>query len=620
MRLRQEGLLQRLSPRRPEERGAVLVMAAVGMVLSMIAGGLAIDLGRLAQTARENQKVADLAALDASRDVPAKFQQLAEESALRNGFPLGTAGYSLLAVEGTKVGGTCQSMVGAGSVCVTVTAPHKNAFPFVPGGDSVTRTAVAGHGAAIGTVRVGSSVASASGNIGLTQLKVFNKTISSLIGGDYSTDLVGWQGLASGTVTFGALTSELGKLPGKATFNTGTTNEVLNTTFTMGQLLTAMANVLNKDGTTTVGTNVENIGAKVDGAYLSQDLKLYDLFNVGSVVVGNKQDVANATLNVLDLIRGGAILANGDHLASFNFKAEDVVGPVIPGGFNNVTVTMGLIEGPQQSLPGPAGIGGVPPKYYTSAETSQIRIRLDVALKVPLLQPLTKTVSVLGVDVTTTVLNIGSLVDTTVSYYLNAGTAHAYLEEVKCGSSATPTSVKIKGVTETGSTKVGLVNDTALSTESTTPVPVGNQPVATLPLIATVRTATTGLASQTIAGNGPTGEIKTFTEPYDGATSQHVSGDVFRLPSVADANLVVSPIVVGLNTGTLVSDLVSGINATGLTFNNSTQGLTTSVIKPVYDALGLSFGTADLWAPPVQTCAALSQLPVQTTNTPVLKG
>jgi hypothetical protein len=180
--------------------------------------------------------------------------------------------------------------------------------------------------------------------------------------------------------------------------------------------------------------------------------------------------------------------------------------------------------------------------------------------------------------------------------------------------------VKIKGVTETGSTKLGLVNNTGLSTESTTPVPVGDQPVATIPLIATVKTATTGLASQTIAGNGPAGEIKTFTAPYDGATSEHVSGDVFRLPSIADANLVVSPIVVGLNTGTLVSDLVSGINATGLTFNNATQGLTTSVIKPVYDALGLSFGTAYLWAPPVQTCAALSQLPVQTTDTPVLKG
>jgi uncharacterized membrane protein len=617
MRLRQESLLRRLSPRRSEERGAILVMAAVGVVLSMIAGGLAIDLGRLAQTARENQKVADLAALDASRDVPTKFQQLAEESALRNGFPLGTAGYSLLAIEGTKVGGTCQSVAGAGSVCVTVTSPHKNAFPFVPGGDSVTRTAVAGAGNAIGRVRVGSSLASASGGIAAaTQLKVFNKTISSLIGGNYSTDLVGWQGLASGTVTFAALTSELGKLPGKATFNTGTTTEVLDTTFTMGQLLTAMANVLNKNGTTTVGTNVENIGAKVDGAYLSQDLKLYDLFNVGSVVVGNKQDVANATLNVLDLIRGGAILANGSNLASFNFSAADVVGPVIPGGFSNVTVTMGLIEGPQTSLPGPAGIGGVPPKYYTSAETSQIRVRLDVSLRVPLLQDLTKTV----LGVTTTVLAVGSLVDTTVSYYLNAGTAHAYLEEVNCGSSATPTSVKIKGVTETGSTKLGLVNNTGLSTESTTPVPVGDQPVATIPLIATVKTATTGLASQTIAGNGPAGEIKTFTAPYDGATSEHVSGDVFRLPSIADANLVVSPIVVGLNTGTLVSDLVSGINATGLTFNNATQGLTTSVIKPVYDALGLSFGTAHLWAPPVQTCAALSQLPVQTTDTPVLKG
>ena len=40
------------------------------------------------------------------------------------------------------------------------------------------------------------------------------------------------------------------------------------------------------------------------------------------------------------------------------------------------------------------------------------------------------------------------------------------------------------------------------------------------------------------------------------------------------------------------------------------------------DILGrhVSFGTADVWAPPVQSCAALSALPAPTTAIPVLKG
>ncbi len=54
-----------------EERGSILVLSTVGMVLAMISAGLAVDLGTLAHEARRAQKVADLAALDAARVAPA---------------------------------------------------------------------------------------------------------------------------------------------------------------------------------------------------------------------------------------------------------------------------------------------------------------------------------------------------------------------------------------------------------------------------------------------------------------------------------------------------------------------------------------------------------------------
>jgi uncharacterized membrane protein len=149
---------------RREERGAILVLSTVGLVLAMIAAGLAIDLGRIAQAARDDQKVADMAALDAARVLPADYAVAAASSAARNGFPT-DPGYSVTAIEGVKTDGQCVAAAGAGSVCVTVTSPHKNAFPFLGGRDSVTRTAMAGAGNAIGTVRVGSSVVSASGSV-----------------------------------------------------------------------------------------------------------------------------------------------------------------------------------------------------------------------------------------------------------------------------------------------------------------------------------------------------------------------------------------------------------------------------------------------------------------------
>ncbi|MEA3075441.1 MAG: hypothetical protein QOF60_349, partial [Actinomycetota bacterium] len=52
-----------------DERGAMLVLAATGLVLAMIFSALAIDIGFLAADKRTDQKIADMAALDASRNL-----------------------------------------------------------------------------------------------------------------------------------------------------------------------------------------------------------------------------------------------------------------------------------------------------------------------------------------------------------------------------------------------------------------------------------------------------------------------------------------------------------------------------------------------------------------------
>ena len=267
---------------------------------------------------------------------------------------------------------------------MTVTSPHSNNFPFVGGRDSMTRTAMAGAGNAIGTVRVGSSVLAANGTLPTARVPILNQLVSGLIGANYSTTAVGWQGLANSTVTYGALTSALAGVTGNATFTTGTPNEVLNSTFTMGQLLTATSNVLNNNGNSSVATNVTGIknGINTSATYLSLPLKLYDFFDFGSVVVGNKQDVANATLNVFDLITGGAILADGDNFASFNLAVGDIVGGVIPGGFSGAKISMSLIEAPQQSFPGPPG-KDASNNYYTSAHTSQVRLKVELGSTSP---------------------------------------------------------------------------------------------------------------------------------------------------------------------------------------------------------------------------------------------
>lgn len=595
--------------RRPDERGSVLVLSSVGMVVAIIAAALAIDIGFLAHEARVDQKVADLAALDAARTLPANPQAAAEQSALRNGFPTGP-GYSITAVEGVKAtsGGndSCVAQPGAGTVCVAATSPHTNFFPFVAGGQTKTRVAVAGPGNAIGTVRVGSTVLSAGGSISPQQVVILNRLVSALVGGSYSTNAVGWQGLVSGGVTFAGLTQALAGVTGDGTFTVGTTDQILQSTFTASQLFTATAQALSNSGNAadlSVASSVQSIGAQVNGASLNVPLKLYNLFNVGSVVVGNKQDVANATLNVFDLITGGAILADGNHLASFNLAVGDIVGGVIPGGFSGAKVTLGLIEPPQQSLPGPAGRDPAN-NYYTSAHSSQVRVKLEIGATIPLTAPL--VVPLVG---TLTAITVN------VPYYLDVGRGHAYLEALKCSSVASPTQVDILGATDVATSRLGLVSDASLGGRAASPTPT--TAVIGTALGGAVQVAITATSSTTVPGNP--GTLLTFTGPYTNSSpSQPVPGAGLSLPSLATTNVTAT--VLGVVDAGLLNDVISGVNATGLAFGSNLAGVNTSILQPLYDALGMSFGGADVWAPPVQTCAALSPVPPAVGAPPVLRG
>lgn len=482
------------------ERGAVLVMSTVAMVVAMIAAALAVDLGFLAHEVRVDQKVADMAALDAVRVLPADPTAAAQASATRNGFPYASPGYSLLVEWASDPAGPWTSLAAnlatATNLRVTASMTHKNAFPFVAGGQNPNRKATARHGAAIATVRVGSSLATVS----TMQSVLLNKAVSALVGGNFTLTAVGWQGLASGNVSFSALAAQLATVTGNSTFNVGTPTQVLNATFTANQLLTATAAVLNNDGVAAdaaVATSVQTIGLVADGTSLSTPLSLYKLFDFGSVVIGDKRDVANARLNVLQLLQGGAIIADGDHFAKFDLAVADIVGPVIPGGFSGATVNMGLIEAPRQSYPGPAGIdsGG---SYYTHADTSQIRVRIDVKLKIPLTTAI--TVPLVGSI---------SVLDLTIPYYLDLGRAHAYLENIQCGGGATPTSVGILGTTEAGTANVGFVTDASMKNTAVNPTPT----TGTLgsALLGAVTVTLDGTVSQTITGNA--GEHLTFAPP-----------------------------------------------------------------------------------------------------------
>ncbi len=341
------------------ERGAILILSAAGMVIALIASALAIDIGRLAQSAREDQKIADLAALDAIRGLPADFQDLAEESALRNGFPLGQPGYSIQAVEGTKLNGTtCQSVPGAGSACVTVTSPHSNNFPFVGGRDSMTRAGLASKGG-LAQFSVGSYVA----NLDTNDAAALNKVMTAFLGNSSAINLtaVGYQGLAGGTVSLADLVA--------ADPTLGSPDDLLTTSVSVRRLALAMVTALNNKG------DAASLAARTPLATFASTINSSLMVTLSDILAVQQpadpgSAAAQAQFNVLDLISGSGQAAVAD---STNFVTVPNLTVSVPG-LASASLKVTVIEKPRISAFGPAFYDTSTATWATTAQTAQVTV------------------------------------------------------------------------------------------------------------------------------------------------------------------------------------------------------------------------------------------------------
>jgi uncharacterized membrane protein len=566
--------------RRHDENGAVAVLAVSGLVVAMIAASLAIDLGTLSQTARQDQKIADLAALDGVRALPADPTAAVIASATRNALTCPDTnpadGCGMTVQWSDSITGIFTSsaltLPLASAVRVSVTQKHSNDFPLVGGGKTVTRTATAtqGNGSGcytppdicvrtdstpIGTVKVGSTLASVT-----SEGTILDKLLTQTVGGTYTLNAVGWQGLSSGSVSFSRLRTALG-------MSTGTTDSVLDANLTYRQLLDATVSALNAQGgsSVTVATYLATIATQVS-TVAGATMTLRKFFDITGNV-GSGKDVADATMNVKDIVVGGMTLADSDHFASLHLTAADI--PGLPG--NYVDVKFGLIEAPQVKS-GPPKASGV---YRTIAHTGQIRLQVTVNL----------SVSVLGLGI----------LDVNVPYYLEIGAADAKLDTLTCPSgSSTPTDVSILGTTDAGKTVVGVVADVDLRNPAATPVPTLSHIVNVLGI--TLDANSIGAVTITLAGNS--GTLLHFSPPYTATSaSQHINATTFNLPSLTSSNT--TTVGGGLLNGLVTTTVLNAISVL-------LPGLTTSLLNPMMKGLGVSYAGADIWAPPPQNCSPTS--------------
>jgi uncharacterized membrane protein len=580
--------------RRREERGAIILLASVGIVVAMVAGGLAIDAGVLSVEARNDQRVADLAALDGVRALPNDPLPAVQQSATRNKFPFTKPGYQLTVLwndPATGVFGNDPALLPvATQVRVIAKSPHKRVFALSTSGSSAVdrkATATVGNpppcpplpyvcvisdGSPLGTVRVGSSAATLSSS----ESVILNRLLTNTVGGSHSTGAIGWQGIANGNVSFSRLRTALG-------MSGGTTDSVLDANLTYRQLLDATVDALNADGSPSsvaAATPLAQIASQVS-ATAGTTLQLRRLLDVTGNV-GGGADIADATINVRDIVMGGLILADTDHFATFNLGVSDI--PGLPG--TGVTVKFGLIEAPQVKSGPPKDGSGI---YRTVAHTAQIRLLVELDLPVDL-------GSVLDIGLGLAVINLK------IPYYLEGASATASLDTMTCAAgNDVPSSVTIFGETSVATTSLGTVADADLRTPSTVAVAatttLGSVSVNVLLTSVTITVRTNPVVTSTFPGHSG---LLTFNPPYTGTTSQPIPGTtVVSLPTMASSGLDVTASLGSTAILNIKNTIVGAVNPASNTLNNL-------VIAPLQKALGLTLAAGDVWAPQPQKCNPVS--------------
>ena len=312
MTLRQRGrLLFGTGPEGRGEHGLIAILGAIFLTVTVFATALAVDITGRVSELRRDQATADLAALDASRDLSsqANAQAIAVASALRNNVDTSKTGVSVTSTLGTWANGVFTAGGSGNAIKVAVTTPYNDFF----GGShsSLSKSAIA----------VNSGLAQFS--IGATLAEV-NAGLGKF--GSVSLALVGYNGLASGTATLGALATQLG-------FGALSADQVLASQVSVGQLVAASANLLS----------ASNPSASASLSALATALLALSYNGNNKIAVGDALGLQQGTgvglganLDLLQLVSGAVQLANQKAGISLNLGLAGVgsvsVTGLVPGG------------------------------------------------------------------------------------------------------------------------------------------------------------------------------------------------------------------------------------------------------------------------------------------------
>jgi uncharacterized membrane protein len=561
--------------RKDDERGAILILGAFGLLLALVASALAVDLGRQASEKKSDQLVADLAALDSVRElepillsvpgvtvpaVIANATDAAKASAARNGFDPAAAGHSVTAEVGSVDGQNVFTPNTATVNAVRVIVGSSMDYIFAPGGKDLRATAVSrlasnqgppcagcgGNpgqagctnpctGSALGGFDLGSALASA--DFDAVSAPVINRVFGQMIGGN--ADVLSWKGLGDANVSMAALSHELGALG----LDVGTPQKLLAADMTLGQLFTATANALDQQGGSAAQAALFRGSAGIIAQ--STNTTTFKLSKIMSFDQGNGATVADANMKVRNLVVAAAEAANGANIVSV-----PTAGVAVPN-VSNTALTLQIVE-PQKHIFGAIG---------ATDHTAQVKLTVtptidDSALTIPLI-PEPKITGAFP-------------------FTLQSAGATGTIANLDCVAAGMTVGVDTQPVTGAGS---GSLRVTAkLPIVGTVPL-VDVPTVATMPSIAAKHT---DLNFDYVDEFFPTwsGSKRAGTTPINLAGVNY---------TVSGTPTVITPLPLG-------AQMVNVTNAVLTRVNNHLQVVETKIITPLVRSLGLTIGVADVTA------------------------
>lgn len=332
-----------------DEDASVLVFTGLVFAVLLAVGAVAVDLGRLASTSRDQQGAADRVALDTllhlQRTGPTGVADAARRSRDRNLGVWGAAAGDLdaaLTVRPVACGpapGELRAVAGDAwgdpdVSGVEVVLGSTVASRFLPGVTpfDVTRRAVA--------CSQPLAAISAAGTTATLDEGLTGALLSGLTGGALDVSLIGWNGLAQVGVSLLDLGEELGRIG--VDVGAGTLTELLDADVTAGQLAQATVAAL------VAGGDTAGLDATLLGSLAVLEVPALAAFRLGDLLeASTSAEAALLTeIDALGLVVAGLQLANHRAAAALDLEIPGVTG-----------ARLSVIEPPAIAI-GPPGFHG----------------------------------------------------------------------------------------------------------------------------------------------------------------------------------------------------------------------------------------------------------------------